>query len=276
MQGTLAEKRYLLVDWGYLMFRAIYASHSGKGYKAHPPYLATTMLLGLLKDVGITELDEVIIAVDSSRGSWRKEIDTAYKGNRKALRDRRPDIDWAKEFADFQRLLEQLEQGTPFHVICLERLEADDIIAVCCKHFKDHECIIISADSDYEQLYAYPNVKVFSNITKRYKEVKNPYSVLAKKVAKEVADNLTSDIMNELDFEKRNMIVNLINLPRMIELQVENAIVNLPMKNFDFDYLPFRKSLGEKFETLYEHREAKPKKKKVYKRRVCGTKSAVV
>lgn len=172
-----------------------------------------------------------------------------YKANRKESREKH-DIDWKKHFEEFNDLYERLDGGTPFHVVNIEKLEADDTIAFSCRYFKDRECIIISVDADYEQLVAFPNVKLFSPISKRYKKVKNPYAVLASKIRKEQADNLITEIHTELDYEKREKIVNLLRLPEEIDKKVEEAIHFLPEKDFDYELIPFN-SIRESFKTIY-------------------------
>jgi len=241
------NKRVILVDINFFMFSSIFVY--AKTRQVPPTYTALSMLIGNLKNVGITPDDLVILAVDSKKGSWRKEIDPAYKGNRKADREKH-DIDWKKHFAEFNELYERLDAGTPFHVVEAEKLEADDIIAFSCRYFKDRECIIISVDADYEQLVAFPNVKLFSPKSKRYKTVKNPYAILASKIRKEQADNLITEIHTELDYINREKIVNLLRLPEEIDKKVEEVIYFLPEKDFDYDVIPF-KSIQEKFKTIY-------------------------
>jgi len=258
----MTNNKIVLVDFGIYMFTAIFASVKMSIY---PTYLAMTMILGDLRKIGLNEDDTVIIAVDSPKGSWRKDVDSQYKAGRREAREKLA-IDWGKMFTDFHSLLEQLEASTPFHIIVIDKLEADDIIAYSVKRFKDNDCIILSSDTDYEQLYAYPNVKVFSNKSKRYKIVKNPYLVLSKKIDKETTDGLTNEVMNELDYEKRNSLVNLISLPTEIENKVESEISFLPKKEWDYNNLPF-KSLSERFKSIYKQDKVvsvdkKPKKKR--------------
>lgn len=241
------NKRVILIDAGYFMFTSIFVGEKNKGVPS--TYTALSMLIGNLKRVGITPEDLVIIAVDSKKGSWRKDVDPAYKANRKASREKH-NIDWDAEFKAFNELYERLDAGTPFHVLDIEKLEADDIIAFSCRYFKERECIIVATDADYEQLAAFSNVKLFSPMSKRYKVVKNPYAVLASKIKKEQADNLITEIHTELDYEKREKIVNLLRLPEEIDKKVEEKIHFLPEKEFDYEVIPF-KSIQEKFRTIY-------------------------
>ena len=229
------------------MFRAIFASQKSK---TNSSYIATTMLISNIKKVGLNIEDVVIVAVDSPKGSWRRDIDSNYKSDRKAKRAKY-DINWEKEFNQFNKLLEQLADSTPFYVIGINRMEADDIIAYACKKFSSFiDCVIISSDTDFEQLCAYENVRIFSPISKKYKIVNNPHEILAKKIKKEVADNLITDIKDEADFVRREKIVNIIDLPKDVESKIENYIDFLPVKIWDFNNTPFE-SLRERFKGIY-------------------------
>jgi hypothetical protein len=128
-----------------------------------------------------------------------------------------------------------------------------------------------------EQLCLYNNVKVFSPLIKvkgkkgGYKIVKNPYGVLAKKIGKEQADNLISPIENEQDYEKRQTVVSLLELPEWVENTAKNKFSALSKADYNPDYFPFQ-SLKSKFSNLYNDKsqivtyqeclEAKEKKKK--------------
>lgn len=257
--------KYILVDWGYIMFRAIFACAEERPFLT--VYTALNMMIANIKRVGLEKEDIVIIAVDSPAGSWRKDYDANYKANRKAFRAKYT-IDWKSQFSQFNRTIENLEQSTPFHTVCLERLEADDIIAYACRKFKEHKCVIISSDADYDQLYAYGNVIVFSPMSKRYKEVKDPYKVIQDKVKKEASDNLVSPILSVRDFERRHTIVNLLKLPKEVDEKIEEAINLLPDKEWEIDFLK-PMSLHKRFLGIYdkdsvvsENKKRRKKKKK--------------
>jgi 5'-3' exonuclease len=256
------NNKVVFIDWGVYLHRAIFSWRNRQ--KIPATYTALSMLIGDLKRVALTPDDIVIIAVDSPKGSWRKEIDSNYKANRKKNREAHEDINWTEQFAKFDNLLINLNKSTPFFICKIDKLEADDIIAYGIKYFKDNENIIISSDTDYEQLASYPNLKLFSPISKKYKTVKNPHKILAKKIKKEAGDNLTSPILTEEDFEKRKMIVDLIHLPSEIEERVKNELDKLELKDFNLELLQF-KSLRERFMTIYNPIEKSKKTKKLDK-----------
>jgi len=78
--------KIVFVDFNIFMFKSIFI------YEKHPTtpptYLSLTMLLGDLTKVGIEERDTIILALDSKKGSWRKEVDPNYKANRKENREK--------------------------------------------------------------------------------------------------------------------------------------------------------------------------------------------
>lgn len=268
----LKKPKVVLIDWGVFLFRAVYASRMNKAVP--PTYTALSMIIGCLKLVGLDPDDLVIVAVDG-RNSWRKDVDPEYKANRKDIRDKATDIDWSAQFLQFDALIDNLKQATPFYPIRIHRLEADDIIAVAVRYFKDRECIIISCDSDYEQLIAYPNVKVFSDRSKKYKHVPNPYKTLAKKMEKEVSDNLTSPIVTEEDYKRREKIVSLLELPAEVEEAARLQLVQVTgEKEYNLLALKFG-GIRKRFMDIYNSKnivsydecmEEKPKAKKKRKK----------
>lgn len=232
----------ILIDFGVFQYKSIF---TGLKLQKHAPWLCIKSILSCLKRIEFTEDDILIIAVDSPLGSWRKKVDGAYKANRADLRAK-VKINWSEVFAEFQGLLEKLKKSTPFNIISLDNLEADDIIAYAVRFYKDQECVIISTDSDYEQLAQFDNVHLFSPISKKYKIVKNPELIVAQKVKREKTDNLISPILNQLDYDNRHKIVNLCKLPDEIEQLIESNLHFIqPKKDYDVSLFPFTTMLND-------------------------------
>jgi len=242
--------KVIFIDYSVYVHRAICAWRVSPTKQIPATFTALSMIFGSLMRVGLSPDDLVIFAVDSHKGNWRKEIDPAYKANRKGKREKFEDIDWPKQFAEFDELIVNLEQSTPFYFISAEKMEADDIIAYGVRHFDDKECIIISTDSDFEQLLAFPNVKLFSPVAKKYKHVKNPYKILAKKINKETTDNLITPILTTADYEKRKTIVNLMELPSFVEEAVAESLSLVQPKEYSIERLMFR-TLIERYHKLF-------------------------
>lgn len=246
--------KIVLVDYGYLMFAALFGTYGrgerGKELINNSVYLVQLMLIGNLTRVGIDKSDTVIIAVDSYKGSWRKDLDKAYKANRKAQREEK-EINWKETYEAFNNLLLRLESYTPFHVIQADKLEADDLISVSCRLFIEKEIIIVSIDEDYEQLYAYPNVKIFSPRSKKYKIINNPYAILASKIEREASDNLITPLITQQDRDLRKKLVSLLELPEEIEKVAIEKLSFLPEKDWDYDKLTFSKTLASAYKNIY-------------------------
>jgi hypothetical protein len=124
-----------------------------------------------------------------------------------------------------------------------------------------------------EQLLARPNVKIFSPLSKKYKVGINPYKALAEKEVLEKSDNLINPILNEKDFDRRDLLVNLLELPEFIEQKLEPRFRNLEPKEGDADEFPFnglrtkyRNLCSDKSKLVTMEMSAKKKKKKVKKR----------
>src|SRR4030043_2347493 len=103
-------KKVILVDFGFLQFRSIFASASNL---VSSTYTAVSILISNLRLIGLRPEDLVIVAIDSYKGNWRKEEDPQYKAGRKKAREEDKRINWPKEFESFRRLLQQLEMSTP-------------------------------------------------------------------------------------------------------------------------------------------------------------------
>lgn len=247
--------KVVIIDWGIFLHRSAYASVNNPNIPA--TYTCLNMILSCLKKIGLNPDDKVIIAVDG-RNSWRKDYDTNYKGDRKEKRDK-SGIDWTKEFANFDWLLKKIDEATDWNIVKEDRLEADDIMAVGSRFFKDKEIILVTYDSDLEQMFEYSNVKIFSPIKKakgkkggyKIKPKKfNVYKLISKKIDKEVSDNLTTPILNQSDYEKRNICVNLLKLPETVENTIKSKLNSLKNKEINLEKLPY-KNLKSRFFDIY-------------------------
>ena len=238
--------KIIIVDWGCIMFSAIYAHK----YTPQIPvtYTVLNMCLANLLKVGVNTEDTVIIACDKGH-SWRKEYDVQYKAGRKEDREKHTEINWDLTFESMNNLLIQLDISTTWHIIQIESMEADDIQAVATKYYSDNQVVLITFDADMEQLLDRPNVRIFSPKSKKYKFNANPLATLAKKLNKEAVDGLTNPILNEEDFDTRNLIINLRELPEFVETPIINKFKNLEVKTPDIEEFPFF-SLKDKYLNL--------------------------
>jgi len=252
------NNKIIFIDYSIFLNRAIFSWRNNKQVPVE--YTCLSMIFSNLRRIGVEPTDTVIFACDGGR-SWRRDVDTDYKANRKAFRDSFEDIDWKDMYARFDRLLEQLDKGTDWHIIRVNSIEADDIMAVGSRYFKDSDVILVTYDADMEQLTIYGNVKIFSPLIKykggrgAYKLVKDPCKVLAKKIQCEKADNLTAPILTNADYEKRKSIVSLLELPIWVEESIIEEFKNLKEKeDYDSQYIPFL-NIRTKIENLYNDKE---------------------
>ena len=143
-------------------------------------------------------------------------------------------------------------------------------MAVSCRVFKDNEVILVTYDSDLCQCWSYPNVKMFSPKTKRYKIPPDNYNAqkdILKKVNKEVSDNLVNPILCEDDFNNRLLCVNLLELPMHIEAQITAELDNLEEKEEHLENLPYP-TLRARFPQIYNKgTESYEKSCKYYERK---------
>jgi hypothetical protein len=261
--------KIIILDWGIFLFRGIFSWRMNREIPVE--YTVCNMLLANLLKVGVNPEDTIMLATDFGR-SWRKDFDVQYKADRKEKREAFHDINWDIMFEKMNNLLVKLDVATNWHVLKEERIECDDWMAYATKYFPDKEIVLVTYDKDMEMLLARPNVKIFSPLSKKYKIGINPHKVLAEKIEIEKSDNLTNPVLNEEDYDRRNLLVNLLELPEFIEQKLEPRFKNLESKEGDAEEFPFN-SLRTKYLNLCNDKSklvtmemsAKKKKKKAKK-----------
>lgn len=123
------------------------------------------------------EYGQIVLACDG-RNYWRKEVFPYYKGDRKKNREK-SDTNWKLIFDCLSEMRSDIKDVFPYHVIHLDRVEADDTIATLCEWSQTNELnseglyeepqkiMIVSADHDFLQLQKWDNVQQFSPTTKK-------------------------------------------------------------------------------------------------------------
>jgi len=241
------HKKLIVVDSGNVMHKAIFAFSANSAII--PTYTYLRMIIGYFKKIGVTLDDKVIIAEDF--GSWRKEIDSNYKRQRKALREQRESPEWWQiNYDDFNKFIPKLNKCLPWHFCRAYKIESDDWASVAVRFIDAEEKILISADADWQQLCVLPNVKIFSPYTKAYKIIKNPEQILLNKIRGDKVDNLLTVPQTEAEWEKRKMIVDLLSLPLHIEQMIRPVIETLPEKKLYLHKMPY-KSCRIELEKMY-------------------------
>jgi hypothetical protein len=129
--------------------------------------------------------------------------------------------------------------------------EADDIASMVARYYKDKEVILISSDRDWEMLATFENTKIWSPISKKFKDILYPMKVLMEKIQGDVSDNLLTKPSSEAEFEIRKRIVDLTSLPHEIEQPIKEQLDKILPKNLYLHKIPFR-SVAEQVKLLYK------------------------
>jgi len=228
--------KIIAIDGGNIQFRAIFSFRNNQAIPCGYTYLS--MIVGYLKQLNVTLEDKIIIAQDF--GSWRKDLDKTYKAQRKDFRESKEDPKWWEaRYAEFNDLYEKLRLSVPWHFIKIYKMEADDILSTITRYYPNNEVIIVSSDRDLEQLAIFKNVKIYSPITKKFKDIKNPMKVLLEKIQGDVSDNLLEKPSSEAEFELRRKIVDLTKLPLEIERPIKEELNKLIPKNLYVNKIPY-------------------------------------
>lgn len=115
----------------------------------------------------------VVLACDN-KNYWRKQIFPNYKYGRKKAREK-SDLDWNLIFKCINTVRDELIEFSPYKVINVESVEADDIIAVLAiKTSRNEKVMILSSDKDFAQLQKYENIEQYSPILKKFIKESNP------------------------------------------------------------------------------------------------------
>lgn len=245
----MEKSKVICLDGGGYLHRAIFAYRNNPAIPSTYTYMR--MIIGDLKKVKFTTEDIVIIAQDYGR-SWRKDLDTQYKLQRKGKREQLETPEWWKaRYEEFNKFFDLIEKILPWHFVKIYRMESDDIASVVSRYYTDKEVILMSSDRDWEMLANFPNVKIFSPISKKYKDVPNPMKILLEKIQGDVSDNLLNKPSSEMDFEIRNKIVNLLELPEEIEKPIKEQVASLFPKNLYLSKVPFH-TVRVALKQLYE------------------------
>jgi hypothetical protein len=245
--------KVIVIDGGYYQQRAITCKLARPSMITTYTYMA--MVASDLKKLQATLDDIVIIAQDY--GSWRKDLDKTYKAQRKEGREKAAPPEWweirYKEFNDFYP---KIDASCPWHFIKIYKIEADDIASVVCRYYPDKEIILCSSDRDWEMLYQYSNVKIYSALQNKkrkvpkFKEVPNPTGILLEKIQGDKSDNLLTKPSSEAEFERRKTIVNLLELPNHIENEIREVLDKMLPKNLKLEKIPYP-TIRERLKKLY-------------------------
>lgn len=175
----------ILIDLSQFMITSVFAQMKPGSYNYDlDEDLLRHILLNSLRSVMLKHKDygNVIIACDD-KDYWRKKVFPYYKAGRKKARDE-SGLDWNTIFESLHKFKAELREYFPYKVVQIPNVEADDIIAVLCKHFHQEPIVIASSDKDYLQLQKYPFVMQYNPITKKDMICNNPEHFLMEHIIK--------------------------------------------------------------------------------------------
>ena len=82
-------------------------------------------------------------------------------------------------------MYDEISLNFPYKNIKLNKIEADDIIAILCKKYHQQEKIlIVSSDKDFQQLQRYENVKQYIPFKKSYVVCEEPENYIIEHIIK--------------------------------------------------------------------------------------------
>ena len=128
------------------------------------------------------DFGELVLTYDS-RAYWRKQVFPQYKANRKKGREK-DNKDWDSIFEVLNKIKEEIREFLPYKVVETHGAEADDVIAIICKHYQSEKIMIVSGDKDFIQLHKYENVRQYSPITKKHINGVNPVVYIKEHILK--------------------------------------------------------------------------------------------
>lgn len=243
------EQKVIVLDWGIITHKAIFSLRFNKDIPV--TFTALNIALGLLYKLDIDPDDIIIVAMDG-RNSWRKDFEDEYKANRKEKREAFG-IDWTLCYSQIGKLADDLNNGLNWHFVQIDRVEADDVMAGICRFYHDKPVILVTHDKDLDQCWEYPNVRIFSTLTKKWKVKPEDFDynrLISEKIYKEATDNMVSPILSDADYERRRMCVNLLQLPDWVELAIIEKLKALQPKEDNVYAIPF-KSLQARYNNIY-------------------------
>lgn len=177
------SKTFLLIDTMNLLWRA---AHVTRGDTYDRVGLSLHIVLNSLLYTHMKfKVDHVIFCFEGT--PWRKKYYKAYKENRKVKDASATQTE--REFKDYlmqamNDLREFLDTKTNVTVLQNDQLEADDLIAGWIQNHKEDQHIIVSSDSDFQQLIA-DNVMIFNGVDKKILKSDGVYDEYMKPVKKD-------------------------------------------------------------------------------------------
>lgn len=197
-------------------------------------------------DTFVIPVSDMLFIRDCPREEiWRRKVYSKYKSNRdQKMSDTKHT---GTKFGSYIKFLNESKIPLYKKVVRVPEAEADDVIAILASYFKYEKIIIITCDSDLNQLIServtIVNPKNMSEI-----QLDNPADELSLKIKKgDPSDNITScgtaNWSNPL-YRRNRQLIEFGYIPRYIQDRVVHAVSDLSYKNYPTWMEPKNLQLG--------------------------------
>jgi hypothetical protein len=166
----------ILIDFNQLCISS-YTSQPNAFTKDGGSFFRHCVLNSLRSFVKFRQTYGNIVLCCDGRNYWRRDVFTHYKAHRKVDREKSP-INWKQLFQFMSELKEEIKQFFPYHVVEVDRCEADDVIATLIENFPNERCVIISSDNDFCQLQRFANCDQYNPRTHEFVLMRDYQSVI--------------------------------------------------------------------------------------------------
>jgi len=241
-EPTKTSGRVLLIDAHNIAYMMIYAGdiNDFEAWKSNFLYKIF---------VTIRELspEKVVIAFDS-KNCWRYSLYKEYKANRVKQHGKYV-LDKKGFNSAIDDMVGDLKAIFPcIHTLRVDRTEGDDIIAILATHVfnkESEDVIIVSRDSDLNQLISLPNVSQYNPHSKSIVNVLNPKMELEVKIINGDSGDNIKGIKRGVGIKKSSDIVKNSSIDEFIEshdTQLERDTIqeayNLNRTLIDLSFIP--------------------------------------
>jgi hypothetical protein len=273
----------ILIDMNQVMISNLMMNISINGPQKIEEDLVRHMVINSLRmyrSKFYKEYGELVLCYDS-KNYWRKKVFPYYKGTRKRDREK-SNHDWGNIFDVLNKLKEEFKENLPYPTIDVDGAEADDIIAVLCKHQgivnirlqRDLQpavkVLILSGDKDFIQLQKYKFVKQYNPIQKKFVGGGDPKAYILEHTIKgDRSDGIPNFLSDDDTFveNKRQKPLSKKNIDMWLDMSPEQfcrdeKTLNQYNRNkqlIDFNYIPeeVEKSIIDNYVSIVPNKRGK-------------------
>lgn len=161
---AIMSKLYLLVDTQNCFFRSMNVGSRNSSTWTKVGLSLHITLNGLKKMEEMFKPDHAVFAAEGR--SWRKDVDPDYKQNRQDKKDKQSELEREELELTFEMIndfLDYIDTKTNSTLLRANKCEADDFIARWIQTHPDDQHIILSTDTDFQQLLNH-NVRQYNPV----------------------------------------------------------------------------------------------------------------